>query len=153
MSNPTQQQWAFRVSDGEVSETFTQLEGMYEIPDFTPNELSARDATTIDVASTNTTKKMKFNRQKEGGELSITCDYLRGEPAQDMLFAAVGNDEGINAQIVHRGSEYTLTWEFNVMVKSPSYKFATSNDAEAVDQVTFNLLVNSDTTENIASTI
>lgn len=141
---PTQQQWSLRVGDGQDPEVFEQLGGMYELPEFMPKNLSTRDATTVDIANNSTTKKYRFNRQVDGQELTVVCDYEPGSTTQDRLAAQEGNDNGVNIQIEYRGTQRTQTWEFNALVQSSSMNFASSNDAEAVDQVSYSLRINSD---------
>lgn len=142
----TQQSWAFKVGDGADPEVFTQLEGMYSLPDFIPNNVTTRDGTTIDIASSSTTKKRKFNRMKEGAELSITVDLDPAATAQAILLGLEGDDDGCNVEVEYvSGAEtpVTHTWTFNVIVGAITYQFADSNDENAVDQVTFPLMINS----------
>ena len=141
----TQQAWSFRISNqGE----FVQLEGMRECPDFVPHNRTLRNATTIKDAQAGSTVKKKFNRQKEGAELSIKLDYLPGELTQEILTAAEGNNAGVDVQMEIVGELNIVTFEFNVLVQSRTIMLAAAGDTEAVDSVQYSLVVNSDVNEN-----
>lgn len=143
MTAPTQQQWAFKIGDGAGTEVFTQIEGMSEPPELSVFNRSIREATTIDHAASSTHKKYKFNRQLDGQEFSISLEYRPGDTVQDLLYAAEGNDAGVNVQFVYSGAADTETYEFNVLVINRSLGFASATDSEAVDMVTVNLKINS----------
>lgn len=140
----TQQQWQFAV---EVASVYTELEGLYEIPEFTPDNYSVRDATTIDRARTSTAKTYEFNRMKEGQDLALTVDYLPGQTAQDFLVDQVGDNAGANIRIIIFGAARTVQYDVNVLVVNVSHTFASSTDMEAKEQLTINLKVNGDVTK------
>lgn len=121
MTAPTQQQWAFKIGDGGGPEVFTQVEGMYEPPEMTIFNRTIRDATTIDHAAAGTHKKYKFNRQLDGQEFSVSLEYRPGDTVQDLIYAAEGNDAGVNVQFVYSGAADTETYEFNVLVINRSF--------------------------------
>lgn len=148
MPGPTQQQWQVLVGNGNTgSESFTELEGLYEVPDFTPITRTTRNANTIDHARDNTTIKQRINRLIMGADLSFKCESLPGSVAQDLLESKEGDDEGINIQIKYFGSDVTYTWEFNVLVLSRTYSFSSANDESGQDEVTYNTKMNSTPTE------
>lgn len=145
----SQQQWAFRIGDGAGSEVFTQLEGMYECPEWMPqNQVSKRDNTTIDYAASNTTKRKAFNRMSEGQSFSVSVEADPTATAQARLISQAFNDAGVNIQIEFDLDSQTRTYEANALVDY-TIKGAEANDENAVDMLTFNFEINSDVTETV----
>lgn len=140
----TQQSWQFLVGDGATpTEGFTQLPHMVTMPEFTPVNLTMRDATTIADAAASPIKKTKFNRMHEGQELSITCWFEPGNTVQDYVLAQAGLDAGINVRYQFTGEDFIETWAFNCLVKPPAIVSSAANDENAVDSITIVFKVNS----------
>lgn len=145
----TQQGWSFLIGDGAPTEVFTLLGGLYEMPEFTPNQFTTRDETTIGHVASSNTKKQVFNKLKEGSELAVTVDHLPADVAQVRLKGVEGDNDGTNAQFIWVSDEavpVTETFSFNVIVKQVTRANSASNDESAVDQITFTLQINSDVT-------
>lgn len=136
-----QQIWAFEV-DVDGAGNYQQLGGQYELPEFTPNNYSLRDATTIAVAKAQDVLKSEFNKLKEPQEFGITCDLLTDDPVQIALDSAIGDNAGISVRVVLSGSAHTLTYTFDVLVKSKKHLFSSSSGPDSKEQVTYDLKQN-----------
>lgn len=146
----TQQQWAFQIA---VAGVYSDLEGQYELADFSPRNRTIRDATTIDHARDSGTKKYEFNRMVDGQDFSVSADFLPGQIAQDALVAAAGDNAGVDVRITLIGTARTYTYDFNALVVKVTHAFAGSGDTEGKEKVTFDFKVNSDVAKDDSVTV
>jgi hypothetical protein len=107
-----------KIGDGAETEVFTEL-GLYEVPElFSASPALIPAKTTADKGSK--TKKNKFGTT-DGDEYAFTYQHDYENAAQDLLRAALHDDDGVNIQVIISDGTTTETHTANFLVMSTAY--------------------------------
>lgn len=124
--------WGMRISDGQPSPTFNELEQILEPPAL------GNTGELIETTNHQSLGSKEFiGGLLDGEELSVQCNYISGATVQTQLREASKASENVNAEIYISDGVTLETFEVELVVLGAQINLATAEQ----NKITFNLKV------------